>query len=97
MTDDEILMILMFIRGLCLGSFVTWVMMKMASAEVMRRIRNEFLQASPPTETVIISKDDLNHLDWIYNRMLKIHQERDNVDYMIKFKQILDSARKAKP
>jgi hypothetical protein len=39
---------------------------------------------------------DASHLEWIYNRLLKVHNEKANYDYMIKFKAILDSAMKAK-
>ena len=33
---------------------------------------------------------DKEHLEWIYARMVTIHREHTNVDYMIKFKEILD-------
>jgi hypothetical protein len=31
------------------------------------------------------------HLDFIYNRMLEVHGENENVDYMLKFKSIIDN------
>lgn len=35
---------------------------------------------------------DFNHLKWIYNRMIKVHNEKPNCDYMIKFKESIDQA-----
>ena len=32
---------------------------------------------------------DLDHLKWVYERMQYIHNERIDVDYMLKFKEIL--------
>ncbi len=29
-------------------------------------------------------------LQWIYNRMVNVHKENPNVDYMWKFKEIID-------
>lgn len=33
---------------------------------------------------------DKEHLEFIYGRLIEVHQERDNVDYMIRFKKIID-------
>ena len=30
-----------------------------------------------------------NHLEWIYNRLIHVHGENDNYDYMIKLKEIV--------
>ena len=35
-------------------------------------------------------KKDLEHLKWIYERMVYVHKERTDVDYMLKFKDILN-------
>ena len=32
-----------------------------------------------------------NHLEWIYNRMIEVHKENPNYDYMIAFKKIIQS------
>jgi hypothetical protein len=32
-----------------------------------------------------------NHLEWIYNRMIEVHGENPNYDYMITFKKIIQS------
>jgi hypothetical protein len=32
-----------------------------------------------------------NHLEWIYNRMIEVHGENPNYDYMIAFKKIIQS------
>lgn len=37
-----------------------------------------------------IEKTDVNHLEWMYNRMIEIHNENPNYDYMIKFKEIIN-------
>lgn len=37
-----------------------------------------------------MNKDDIKHLDWVYLRMKHVHGEDENLDYMIKFKKILD-------
>lgn len=34
------------------------------------------------------------HLEWIYNRMIEVHGELENVDYMIKFNKIISDLRK---
>ena len=34
-------------------------------------------------------EDELEHLKWIYERMQYVHKEDPRVDYMIKFKKIL--------
>ncbi len=33
---------------------------------------------------------DLKHLEWIYNRMIDVHGENKNVDYMLRFNKMLD-------
>jgi hypothetical protein len=30
------------------------------------------------------------HLEWIYDRMKNVHNENENYDYMIKFREIID-------
>jgi hypothetical protein len=34
--------------------------------------------------------EDLRHLRWIHSRLIKVHGENPNVDYMVKFKALLD-------
>jgi len=36
-----------------------------------------------------MTKDDLEHLKWMYERMVEVHKEPINVDYMIRFRKIL--------
>jgi hypothetical protein len=36
------------------------------------------------------NKEDIEHLEWLYNRMLNVHGENENYDYMIRFKNIID-------
>lgn len=37
---------------------------------------------------------DKEFLEWIYNRMINVHHENPNVDYMLKFREILTKNRK---
>lgn len=34
---------------------------------------------------------DHQHLEWIYQRMKNVHGEDENVDYMLKFREVIDS------
>jgi hypothetical protein len=34
------------------------------------------------------------HLEWIYDRMKNVHNENENYDYMIKFREIIDDLKK---
>ena len=36
-----------------------------------------------------MTKKNLDHLKWIYERMQYVHKERIDIDYMLKFKEIL--------
>ena len=36
-----------------------------------------------------IHSKDKQHLEWIYNRLVEIHNENPNVDYMLKLKKII--------
>lgn len=33
---------------------------------------------------------DIKHLTWIYERLVHVHNENPNLDYMIRLKQIVD-------
>jgi hypothetical protein len=37
-----------------------------------------------------LSIDDAYHLTWIFNRLMSVHQENPDVDYMVKFRGIID-------
>ena len=39
-----------------------------------------------------MDEEILMHLKWIYGRMVKIHGENENVDYMRRFKEIIDDS-----
>jgi hypothetical protein len=34
---------------------------------------------------------DIKHLEWVYERMKFVHNENENLDYMIRFREILAS------
>lgn len=36
---------------------------------------------------------DIKHLEWMYERMKYVHNENENYDYMIKFREILEALR----
>lgn len=36
---------------------------------------------------------DIKHLEWLYERMKFVHNENENYDYMIKFREILEALR----
>lgn len=32
-----------------------------------------------------------DHLNWIYLRLLNVHKEKENIDYMLRLKAIIDA------
>jgi hypothetical protein len=40
------------------------------------------------------SEEDLKHLEWIYDRIVNVHNENPNYDYMLKFKSIIEQFKK---
>jgi hypothetical protein len=43
-----------------------------------------------------MKESDIKHLEWIYNRMIHVHGEDKDFDYMIKFRNILDEMKSTK-
>lgn len=37
-----------------------------------------------------MTKDEIKHINWMYNRLTSVHKESSNIDYMIRFKEIID-------
>lgn len=37
-----------------------------------------------------MTKDEIKHINWMYNRLTSVHKENPNVDYMMRFKEIID-------
>ena len=37
-----------------------------------------------------INEKDVKHLQWLYDRMVNVHGENKDYDYMIKFKEIME-------
>jgi len=37
-----------------------------------------------------MTKDEIKHINWMYNRLTSVHKENPNTDYMIRFKEIID-------
>jgi hypothetical protein len=38
-----------------------------------------------------LKESDINHLEWVYQRLSAIHGENENIDYMKKFREIINS------
>ena len=38
---------------------------------------------------------DIKHLEWVYERMKYVHNENENYDYMIRFREILEVLRQS--
>ena len=36
---------------------------------------------------------DIKHLEWVYERMKYVHNENENYDYMIRFRDVLEALR----
>lgn len=36
---------------------------------------------------------DIKHLEWVYERMKYVHNENENYDHMIRFREILEALR----
>jgi hypothetical protein len=37
-----------------------------------------------------MTKGEVKHINWMYNRLISVHNENPNYDYMLKFKEIID-------
>lgn len=37
-----------------------------------------------------MTKEEVKHINWMYNRLTSVHNENPNYDYMLKFKEIID-------
>jgi len=45
-------------------------------------------------EFLDFGKEDINHLEWIFDRMVEVHSENPNYDYMIRFRKIIETFKK---
>lgn len=45
-------------------------------------------------KTNAITSKDWSHLEWIYLRMVHVHSENPDVDYMVLFREIIDKLEK---
>lgn len=41
--------------------------------------------------SITTNSENINHLEWIYYRLINVHKENPNVDYMLKFDDIIAS------
>lgn len=39
-----------------------------------------------------MTENNIKHLDWIYNRLINVHKENHNTDYMIRLKSIINKS-----
>ena len=37
-----------------------------------------------------MTKEEIKHINWMYNRLTSVHKENPNLDYMMRFKEIID-------
>ena len=37
-----------------------------------------------------MSKEEIEHLEWIYNRMITVYGESENDDFVVKLKEIIN-------
>jgi len=58
------------------------------------KMMEEYLGNITPIE--LPTDKDTSHLQWIYDRMSNVHDENENYDYMLKFKEIIDFYHKIK-
>lgn len=58
------------------------------TTDKFEEIRNSL--ASGQIKYSNLEESDIKHLEWIYDRMINVHGENPNVDYMLKMKSILN-------
>ncbi len=54
------------------------------------RIQYQIQLLNELAESLKRKQDNIIHLEWIYDRMKNVHNENENYDYMIKFREIID-------
>jgi hypothetical protein len=59
----------------------------------MNKNQNAIIFKSVPE---ILDEGQIKHLEWIYNRMVNVHNENPNYDYMIRFEEIIEELKKYK-
>lgn len=53
-----------------------------------------FIEGAKWQQERMYSEEDIKYLEWIYERMINVHNENLNYDYMIIFKNILEQFKK---
>lgn len=71
----------------CTIDFIGFHIVVYSSASCKERTCNLELVKFKPIDKLT---EEQKHLTWIYGRMIKKHNEASNVDYMLKFKSIID-------
>ena len=54
---------------------------------------NDILRISPDYNPEQSETPTESHLEWIYQRMIRVHGEDKNVDYMVKFKELVQMSK----
>lgn len=49
------------------------------------------MQTQPIKEYPENEEKQKQHLEWIYQRLIHVHKENPNYDYMLKFKEIINN------
>ena len=71
-----------------MGTGVLAFVYSMIFTGVSRNITNKNM------EDQNINEKDVKHLQWLYDRMVNVHGENKDYDYMIKFKEIIEQLKK---
>jgi hypothetical protein len=67
-----------------------------SSSDVFKEQHRVDFIAGYNAATKVSSEYDTNHLKWIFNRMIYVHGENEHYDYMLKFKEIIQSLKQPK-
>jgi hypothetical protein len=54
------------------------------------RIQYQIQLLNELAESLKKKQENIIHLEWIYDRMKNVHNENENYDYMIKFREIIN-------
>jgi hypothetical protein len=57
-------------------------------------VKNGFKAGAKWQAERMYSEEDLKHLEWIYGRLVDVHNENPNYDYILKFKSIIEKFKK---
>ena len=62
-----------------------------SSAELIEKLESKIEELEQQLKQQWVSVDDLEHIEWIYARLVNHYNENPSVDYISKFKSIIES------